>query len=100
MKMTWFGLLLGLEIVAAGFSAAENTPSLMEQADAVYAKRDDVTQDKVAMVMYEKLAVTDPAHAEEAYWKASRAAWWLGEHDDHRADRLADYQRGIDDAHK
>jgi tetratricopeptide (TPR) repeat protein len=88
---------------------AESAGSLMAQADAAYALREDPTQAKNSLTAYEGCAQSaqapdnptpDRSTAVSCYWKASRAAWWLGEHDHARADRLADYQRGIDDARK
>jgi tetratricopeptide (TPR) repeat protein len=70
----------------------------LAQADAAYALRDDVAQDKTATILYERVA--ELTKSVEGYWKAARAAWWLGEHGATHADRLADYQRGMDDAQK
>lgn len=93
-------LIAGLGIFSSSAAPADDASPLIVQADAAYAKREDVTQDKIAMLTYEKAALSDPSHAVEASWKASRAAWWLGEHDAARADRLEDYQKGMDDARK
>jgi tetratricopeptide (TPR) repeat protein len=87
-----FGLTTHLILHAAGL------PSELAPADAAYAQRADVAQDKIAMVLYERAA--EKGREAEAYWKASRAAWWLGEHEAKSADRLADYQRGMTDAQK
>jgi tetratricopeptide (TPR) repeat protein len=74
--------------------------SLITQADAAYAKRDDVTQAKIAMITYERAAASDPTTAVDSYWKASRSAWWLGDHAQERSDKLDYFQTGIDDAKK
>src|SRR5262249_54461532 len=71
-------------------------PSLLVQADAAYAKREDVPEAKIAMTLYERAAVSGSTVAVECFWKASRAAWWVGGHDESRDDRLASYQKGID----
>jgi len=88
---------------------AENTSSLASEADAAYAKREDPPQAKIALVYYERAlflsaassAAVAGAHAPiELYWKASRAAWWLGKNAGSRKDQLADFQKGIDFARK
>jgi hypothetical protein len=70
-------------------------PSLLAQADAAYAKREDVPQAKIAMITYERLAGSDPKMAVEAFWKASRSAWWLGEHAKERTEKLDLFQTGM-----
>ena len=67
----------------------------MSQADAAYAKREDVPQAKIAMITYERAAESDPKIAVEAFWKASRSAWWLGEHAQERAEKLESFQTGM-----
>ena len=74
--------------------------SLLTQADAAYSKREDIPEAKIAMVIYERAAVTDSAHAVEAYWKASRAAWWLGENTADRVEQLQNFQTAIHFAQK
>ena len=97
---------LGLIVIGTlGLSAAATVvraddAASMAQADVAYAKRDDISQDKSALTLYVRTAQADPKQAVEAYWKASRAAWWLGEHDTARAQRLQDYQLGMDYAQK
>jgi len=70
--------------------------SWLSQADAAYAKREDVPQAKIAMINYERAAASDPKLAVDAYWKASRSAWWLGEHAEERAEKLEYFHRGMD----
>jgi hypothetical protein len=72
----------------------------LAQADAAYAKREDVPQAKIAMITYERASVMGSTSAVEGLWKASRAAWWVAEHTEKRAERLEYYQRGMDDAKK
>ena len=79
---------------------AEDVPALIAQADAAYSQRDDVSQAKVAMLSYERAAAQDLSRTAECLWKASRTAWWLGEHGETRAERLSYYQKGIDLAKK
>jgi tetratricopeptide (TPR) repeat protein len=81
-------------------SWAASPVSLIAQADAAYAKRDDVPEAKIAMVLYERAAFSDTTHAVEGYWKASRAAWWLGENAADRNEQLQDFQTAIGLAQK
>jgi tetratricopeptide (TPR) repeat protein len=90
---------IGLMITGIGtLCIAEDAISLLSRADAAYAKREDIPQAKIAMITYERAGVLGSTSAVEGYWKASRAAWWLAEHTDMRAEKLEYYQRGIDDA--
>ena len=68
----------------------------MAQADAAYAKREDLPEAKVAMILYERAAIANSTQAVEGYWKASRAAWWLGENAADRDEQLQDFQQAID----
>jgi len=79
---------------------AENHSTLFAQGDAAYEKREDVPEAKIAMVLYERGAVSDSTHAVEGYWKASRCAWWLGENAEEHDEKLAWFQKAIDLAQK
>jgi tetratricopeptide (TPR) repeat protein len=79
---------------------AEDSSSLIAQANAAYVKREDLPEAKIAMVLYERAAVTDSTHAIEGYWKASRSAWWLGENTTERDEQLILFQKAIDLAKK
>jgi tetratricopeptide (TPR) repeat protein len=79
---------------------ATNASELIAQADAAYAKREDVPQAKIAMVTYEQIAVMSSTRAVEAYWKASRSAWWLGENASERSEALDDFQSAMNLAQK
>jgi len=79
---------------------SEGELALMVQADAAYSKREDIPQAKIAMVIYERAAVTASTHAVEAYWKASRAAWWLGENTLDHNEQLVWCQKAVDLAQK
>ena len=104
---------LGLAATIRSAHALEPA-SLLAQADAAYAQREDLTQAKLALAAYEKCPewtrlaegstapIADTARlgqraqttTAECFWKAARAAWWVGEHEKSRADRLAGFQRG------
>jgi len=96
--------MLSLSLWLIGTSAAwadmVDAKSLLAQADAAYAKREDVSQATIAMDFYEKLGAAGADSATEAYWKAARAAWWVAEHTPGRTEKLEVFQRGIDDAKK
>src|SRR5579864_588955 len=89
-------LIIGVLLFSAIVSAsAEDVAPLMAQADAAYAKREDVVQAKIALEYYRRAFAQDPQKV-EAYWKASRAAWWVGDQSTSRADQLHYFQQGID----
>ena len=79
---------------------ASDASGLIALADAAYAKREDVPQAKIALVTYERAAVVDSSQAVEGYWKASRAAWWLGENTSEKAEQLDYFQTAMDLAQK
>jgi len=79
---------------------ASDATGLIVEADAAYAKREDVPQAKIAMVTYERAAVIDSTRAVEGYWKASRAAWWLGENAREKPEQLEYFQAAMDLARK
>jgi tetratricopeptide (TPR) repeat protein len=92
---------VGLMITGVGtFCIAEDSAALLAQADAAYAKREDIPQAKIAMITYERAGVMGSTAAVEGYWKASRAAWWTAEHTESRAEKLEYYERGMEDAKK
>jgi len=89
-------LLAVLFVMGTAATVRSEDASLMSQADAAYAKREDVPQAKIAMITYERLAKSDAKLAVEAYLKASRAAWWVGDHATERAEKLDIFQHGMD----
>ena len=96
MRAIWpFAVCLSFSTVPLLRAADRST---LADADAAYAKRDDVSQANIAMMDYERNAVSHPEEAVESYWKASRAAWWVGDHAKKRADRLALFDEGVRDA--
>jgi tetratricopeptide (TPR) repeat protein len=89
-------LVCGLLLAWGLLPVRAEEPSLLAQADDAYAKREDLPQAKIAMITYRRLAESNPKMAVEAYWKASRSAWWLGEHAQERAEKLQYFQTGMD----
>jgi tetratricopeptide (TPR) repeat protein len=79
---------------------AIDASTLIAQADAAYAKREDVPQAKLAMVAYEQAALMKSSRTVESYWKASRAAWWLGENAPDKTEQLQDFQTAMGLAQK
>src|SRR4029077_12903036 len=75
------------------WTKAAKSPAMLfvAQADASYAKRTDLNEAKNAFVGYGEALRTDPTWT-EAYWKASRVAWWVGDHAVQRADKLSWFQ--------
>ena len=89
-------VLIGFLLLLAGLAAGSETPavSFLAQADAAYAQRSDLPQARIALLYYEKAIGAAPADI-EASWKASRAAWWLGENADSNSEKIAYFQKGI-----
>lgn len=74
--------------------AAEPTPTMAE-ADSAYAERADITKARMSLEMYQKLIEANPTQA-EAYWKASRAAWWVGDQADKPKEKMNFFTLGIE----
>ena len=91
---------IALVLGGSSLGQMEEPAALVAQADAAYAKREDISQATLALDYYEKLGAQSSHYSGESYWKAARAAWWVAEHTEKRADRLEIYQRGIADAQK
>jgi hypothetical protein len=81
---------------SAGLVKAEETSSIIAQADTAYSKREDVPQAKIAMLTYQRAAVMNSTRSVECYWKASRSAWWLGENSADREAKLHYFTTGMD----
>jgi len=89
----WLIILLGVLPV---FADAPDPVQPIRQGDIAYAQRADLAKAREALQAYER-AAGDGAGA-EAFWKASRAAWWLGDQSASRPDKLRYFQKGVDDA--
>lgn len=86
-------LVLLVFLLALPAAAQTSTGTFLRQADAAYALRNDPAQAKVALDIYEQ-AINTPGVNAEIYWKASRTAWWIGEHAAARKEKLEDFKKG------
>jgi tetratricopeptide (TPR) repeat protein len=68
---------------------------LLAQADAAYAQRTDLAKAQDALTAYGEGLREDPKDP-VACWKAARAAWWVADHSEKKADKLVYFQKGID----
>lgn len=91
---TFMFLILGFFFLGVAAGAEPLPISFLAQADAAYAKRSDLPQGKIALFYYEKTIATEPSNT-EAYWKASRAAWWVGENASSGNDKLTYFRKGM-----
>ena len=81
-------------------SRADDGQAMIVRGDAAYAKREDLAQAKIALSEYDSAASASTGSVVEANWKASRVAWWLGEHAATRKERLEYFQSGMAYAQK
>jgi hypothetical protein len=99
MKSTRLGFMLVAVFLGPSFLHAEEGASLISQADAAYAKREDLPEAKIALITYERAAAalssSTTAGLVECDWKASRAAYWLGDHEKDRSERMTYFSSGI-----
>lgn len=99
--MTLKRIILPLLTVLVLVSAvrAQETKSLIQQSDDLYAERGDLAKAKLALAkVQEALAAGEDAYG--VYWRMARAEYWIG---DHTADKTAKkqiFQQGIDHAKK
>ncbi len=91
-------VLVFLAAAAVSSHASPVEPTLAE-ADAAYAERANLTAARMSLEMYQKIAEANPANA-EAYWKASRAAWWVGDQAENAKEKMNLFNLGIDLAKK
>jgi tetratricopeptide (TPR) repeat protein len=70
-------------------------PSSLAEVDALYSKRLEGGNAAKALEGYENAVKENPTSV-EALWKASRAAWWVGDNLTDRKEKMARFQRGID----
>ena len=86
-------------LVLAVAARAQETKTLVQQGDDLYAQRGDLAKAKVALATYQAAL----AAAEDAYdvnWRLARVEYWIG---DHTADKTAKkqiFQQGINHAKK
>lgn len=86
-------------LVLAVAARAQETKTLVQQGDDLYAQRGDLAKAKEALATYQAAL----AAAEDAYgvnWRLARVEYWIG---DHTADKTAKkqiFQQGINHAKK
>lgn len=99
--MTLKRIILPLLTVLVLVSAvrAQETKSLIQQSDDLYAERGDLAKAKLALAkVQEALGAGEDAYG--ANWRLARVEYWIG---DHTADKTAKkqiFQQGIDHAKK
>jgi len=71
----------------------------LKEADIAYQGRADLDVARMALVLYQKASVEDPALI-EAYWKITRVTWWLAEFAATPQAKAAFYEEGITAAKK
>jgi len=94
MRASYRFLLTLLCALPTMATAADSIPNLQE-ADAAYAERTDLTKARMALEMYQKITESD-AQSVEARWKASRAAWWVGDQVDNKKEKINLFTLGIE----
>ena len=92
MGKTAVVLALCLVPALAFAGAAEQ---LMEQADALYAKRAEPGMAEKAIEAYQQVLAVDDTVA-DAYWKIARAMWWTGGHAASTEAAAEIYREGIE----
>src|SRR5258708_6633875 len=89
----WVLLLLSAPSL---FADAPDVSQSLQQADSAYAQRADLAKAREALQAYERAILAGAGT--EAYWKASRAAWWVADNAASRSEKLVTFQKGIDEA--
>ena len=90
-------LAAGVLLVATTVTAQESTTLLVE-ADQCYRRREDVSQVKRAIDLYQQVLNEDP-NAFEAAWRLSRAYWYEGNHAP-KKERADIFRKGVEVAGK
>jgi tetratricopeptide (TPR) repeat protein len=82
----------------AQLQRSKQEPEGGDDPDALYAKRETPGQASRAHAIWQARLARNASDFESA-WKASRASYWLGNHDV-AAERRAHFERGIDEGRK
>ena len=77
----------------------ESSTALFDKANTVYNQRKNIEDSKEALQLYETFIEQQPKHV-EAHWRASKCAWWVGEHQQDKKIKSSYFQKGIDFAKK
>src|SRR5262245_19800026 len=93
------GVVVALSCVAPSALAQKAKPapppSRVEQADALYAKRDELARVREAIKLLEQ-ALTADATAFEATWRLAKFRYYLADHTSDERERDRAFQAGID----
>jgi len=85
--------------LTSGPAYSEAMTDYLTLADQAYEMRLDLHKAKEALTLYEK-AVVQSSESAEPLWKASRTAWWIGDHAEKRRDKKNIFEKGVDFAKK
>lgn len=86
-------------LVLAVAARAQETKTLVQQSDDLYAERGDLAKAKLALAkLQEALAAGEDAYG--VYWRMARAEYWIGDHTADKAEKKRIFQQGIDHAKK
>lgn len=75
-------------------SCSAEIEETMKKADAAYIARLDPAQAQAALTGYEEALNKDPK-CSVAFWRASRAAWWVAHQETKKAEKAQEYEKGI-----
>lgn len=101
MKKMIHGLMICVVAAAGALADEKDLPAatLVHGGDALYELRDEEKGAPEALAAYEKAIAKDPALV-EAYWKASRAWYWIADHKTKRKEKIEGFEKGIEYAKK
>ncbi len=91
-------MLMVLIFIPFGFTEASDERSInlkIEQADSLYAQRNDPDKVQAVIKLYESVLSEEPDNI-EAQWKLARILYWLGTHSPGKEDKRVIFQRAID----
>ncbi len=96
-----FAIALTLTSSPAAATAirAQETKSLIQQSDDLYAERGDLAKAKLALAKLQEalIAKEDPY---SVYWRIARASYWIGDHAANKDEKKRIFQQGIEHAKK
>jgi tetratricopeptide (TPR) repeat protein len=78
---------------------SQEAKTLIVQGDELYLQRGDLAKAKAALAKYQE-ALTGREDKYEAYWRISRAQYWIGDHTEGNDQKKAIFQQGIEFAKK
>jgi tetratricopeptide (TPR) repeat protein len=87
-------LAIALTLAVTPAVRAQETKSLIQQSDDLYAARGDLAKAKLALVKLQEAQVA----GEDAYgihWRMARAQYWIGDHTPEKAEKKRIFEQGI-----